>query len=180
MLFYLVVFCRKEKEIEYCISNLVCVVYIDIYKIVCNIYAKKCLLAENMSIEWKCVYWLHIDRKCVYWIKRYLPKDIYWNVITLYIGYQKMIIDRKCVYWMKNVPINWKCVYWMKMCLQKGVYLNILTLHIRYTKKCLLTKKMSIGRKCVYWMKSCLLNKNVSIDWKCVCWKWKVTIVWYF
>ena len=50
MLFYLLVFCGKEKKTECCISNLVCVVYIGIYKIGCNIYAKKCLLAENVSI----------------------------------------------------------------------------------------------------------------------------------
>ena len=30
---------------------------------------------------------------------------------------------------------------------------------------------MSIGRKCVYWMKMCILTKNTHIEWKCVCQK---------
>ena len=58
MLFYLLVFCGKEYETKCYVSSLVCVVYIGIYKIGCNIYAKNCLLAENVSIEWKCVCWL--------------------------------------------------------------------------------------------------------------------------
>ena len=59
-MFYLLVFCEKEKETECYVSSLVCVIYIGIYKIGCNIYAKKCLLAEKILIEWKCVCWLKI------------------------------------------------------------------------------------------------------------------------
>ena len=50
-------FYGKEYETECCVSSLVCVVYIGIYKIGCNIYAKMCLLNENMFVDRRSVYW---------------------------------------------------------------------------------------------------------------------------
>ena len=76
---------------------LVCVVYIGIYNIGCNICAKKCLLKENVPINWKCNYW---PKRCV--SKKYLLKchnHLYWI---------------KCIL-NENVPIGRKCAYWMKM-----------------------------------------------------------------
>ena len=62
-----------------CVSSLVCVVYIDIYKIGCNIHTYihtyKCLLKENVSIDCKCTYItkmcllnekVPIDKKCAH------------------------------------------------------------------------------------------------------------------
>ena len=77
------------------------------------------------------------------------------------------------------MPIDRKCVYWMKKCLPKGVYWKVTTLHIRYTKRCLLTKNVSIEWKCACWPKMCLLKghnssyeiyQKVSINWKGVYW----------
>ena len=51
-----------------CILDInLCSHIMGIYKIGCNIYAKKCLLAENV----------HIGQKCVYWMKMYLPKGVF-------------------------------------------------------------------------------------------------------
>ena len=65
-----------------------------------------------------------------------------------------------------------KCVYW-----------KVITLYIGYIKKCLLTEKVPIEWKCIYWpkmwllnenvhidQKMCILNENAPINWKCICW----------
>ena len=70
MLFYLLVFCGKEQEAEYCVSSLVWVVYIGIYKICCNIYTKICLLTENVPIDKKMCLLnenMLINQKGAYW-----------------------------------------------------------------------------------------------------------------
>ena len=121
----------------------------------CNRYAKKCLLGENVSIEWKmCLLGRKVStERCP--LKGHNPS------YRIY----------------KKVPIDWKDACWPKMCLPKGVYWKITILQIGYTKRCLLIEKMPIGRKCV--IKRCLLKchnlsywifKKVSIDRKDAYW----------
>ena len=105
MLFYLLVFCGKK--IRDCISSLVCVVYIGIYKVGCNIYAKRCLLNGYNPLN--LIYQkVSISHNPSYWI------------------YQNVPIDWKNSYWMKmcllteNVSIEWKSAYWLKICLLKS------------------------------------------------------------
>ena len=93
----------------------------------------------------------------------YIPKGAYWKVITIQIGYTKKYLLKghnpsywiyiKGAYWMircllnEKVPIEWKG--WMK--------------------RCLLNENISIGRKCVYWIKMCLLKSynplGIHSDW---------------
>ena len=104
MLFYLLVFCGKEQEAEYCVSSLVWVVYIGIYKICCNIcvyWLKMCLLNENVSTEWKDAYW---PKKCI----------LNENVLTK----RCLLTCHNPLYWIyQKVPIDRKCAYWLKMCI---------------------------------------------------------------
>jgi len=131
-----------------CISSLVCVVYVYIKQVVyiyismpkSAYWSKICLLNENVPIYLKRLYW----PKCAYWMKMCLPKSVYWNVITIHIGYTK-----RCLL-TENMPIGWKYANWMKWCLPKGIYWNVITLHIRYIKRCLLAENVSIEGKCVY------------------------------
>ena len=70
-----------------------------------------------------------------------MPKDAYWNIITLQIWYTRRCLLKshnhlkldiiKCAYWPKKIHIEWKCVFWPKMCL--------------------LNKKVYIDQKDVYW-----------------------------
>ena len=138
-----------------------CCIYICIYKIGCNIYAKKHLLGENVPIEWKICLLIGkvlIGRKGAYWLEKCIPKGVYLKVITLHIGYTK-----RCLL-IENMPIGQKCAYWLKICLPKSVYWNVTTLHIGYTEKCLLTKNVSIEWKGAYWIKMCLLTEKVPIE----------------
>ena len=110
MLFYLLVFCGKK--IRDCISSLVCVVYIGIYKVGCNIYAKRCLL------------------------NGYNPSNLIYQKVSIshnpsYWIYQNVPIDWKNSYWMKmcllneKVPIDWKYAYWKVKRHNCSVFLNV-------------------------------------------------------
>ena len=83
-----------------------------------------------------------------------IPKDAYWNVITLHIGYTKRYL-LKCYNPLFGIYI--KDTYWPKMCLltEKCVYCM---------KIFLLTKKVLIEWKNDYWPKNYILNKNMSIE----------------
>ena len=121
---------------------LVCVVYICIYKICCNIFAKKCLLGENVPMEWKICLLIGnvlIGRKGACWPEKCTPKGVYLKVITLHIGYTK-----KCL-WIEKESIGWKCAY------QK--------LFIKMSQPFILDIP-----KGAYWSKMCLLIEKVPIE----------------
>ena len=121
---------------------LVCVVYICIYKICCNIFAKKCLLGENVPMEWKICLLIGnvlIGRKGAYWPEKCTPKGVYLKVITLHIGYTK-----KCLL-IEKESIGWKCAY------QK--------LFIKMSQPFILDIP-----KGAYWSKMCLLIEKVPIE----------------
>ena len=106
MLFYLLVFCGKK--IRDCISSLVCVVYIGIYKVGCNIYAKRCLLNgynpsnliyQKVSISHNPSYWIYqnvpIDWKYAYWKVKRHNCSVFLNVYVSLI-YVVMWCNEEC------------------------------------------------------------------------------------
>ena len=88
---------RKEKQC--CVSNFVCVVYISICKISCNIYTKRCLLKCHNHSNW--IYQkMSIKRKCA--------------II------EKVLVEQKKCILNENVSIDQKYSYWMKRYMLKG------------------------------------------------------------
>ena len=88
---------RKKKQC--CVSNFVCVVYISICKISCNIYTKRCLLKCHNHSNWICQK-MSIKRKCA--------------II------EKVLVEQKKCILNENVSIDQKYSYWMKRYMLKG------------------------------------------------------------
>ena len=97
-------------------------------------------------------------------MKKYLPKSVFWNVITLYIGYTKK--------WLliENVSIKEKCAYWSKMCLLNENVSTKCCLFEDHNPSYYIYQKVLIDQKDVYWLKMCLLKEKLLIEWKCVYW----------